>query len=195
MKSEEPKVTVSIKSPQTAAGDSFIARYIAESNLNEEREGASPRLLFSADCDLLDWRQADARLSQGEGVPRKCDIIHMTVTLSAEDYLALGESEEDRMAHVRETTRATMNRLEVATEVSKLKWVAGIHRNTDLPHVHVAISRNAFDAEGAKPKRINKLPAELMGSTGAFESSTKIGLVAQAFAEGLSSQVASLGLS
>ncbi len=114
-------VVVTVKSPQKATGDSYVTRYIAESNLDHNREGEEPRLLFTEEKDHLGWVEANELLSLGGKPPAKCDIIHLVVLFTMEDYLSLAPSEEDRLKAVRSTTRTVMQTVQDVANTAKSK--------------------------------------------------------------------------
>jgi hypothetical protein len=187
MEDSHPSVVVTVKSPQSATGDSYVTRYISESNLATRREGEIPRLLFTESQDGLNWMDANESLSNKGSAPSKRDIIHLTITFKSEDYIALADTEEERLKAVRSITRTVMKTVEAIAQVESLRWAAGIHRNTDQPHVHIAISKEAVEAGGSRTKRIEKLPPELFAHvrTAATESDQSAGLLAATFATSL----------
>jgi len=140
-------------------GTSEATRYIARSRLDHEREGKDLRKLFSADCDELSHYEADRWLTAGGARPDKKDIIHYVLSLQEPgDYERLGASDKERNERLREAVRRVMRTAEKEMRVERLHWAAGIHLNTDNPHVHIVISRYALDRDTEKLRRFGKLP-------------------------------------
>ena len=72
------------------------------------------------------------------------NFIIIVISFKAEDYDRLGAIETEKQESLKKITRAAMKRLEEAIGADKLNWAAGIHRNTDNPHVHIAVSKRIF---------------------------------------------------
>lgn len=156
------RAVVSVKGSKGGSGLSGVARYIAESKRDEQREGKDARPLFNGKENDLTYRAANRLVSPDKDGPEKRDIIHLVVSLEKEDYERLGATEEERLEGFRLVTRETMKEVENTLEVEKLHWFAGIHRNTDNPHVHVAIGRDAVSRENSRVIRIEHLPRVLL---------------------------------
>ena len=140
-------------------GTSEATRYIARSRLDREREGKDLRKLFSDDRDELSHYEADRWLTAGGARPEKRDIIHYVLSLQEpNDFERLGANDKDRKSSLRETVRRVMRTAEKEMRVERLHWAAGIHLNTDNPHVHIVISRYALDRDTEKLRRFGKLP-------------------------------------
>ncbi len=140
-------------------GTSEATRYIARSDLDRVREGKDLRKLFSDDRDELTHHEADRWLSAGGARPDKKDIIHYVLSLQEpSDYERLGASDKERNEHLREAVRRTMRIAEKEMRVVRLHWAAGIHLNSDNPHVHIVVSRYALDSKTDNLRRFGKLP-------------------------------------
>jgi MobL relaxases len=157
-----PRAIVSVKATRGGSGASGVARYIAESKVDKEREGDHSRPLFSEHHDGLTYRAANSLVSPDRDGPSKKDIIHMVISTTQEEYERLGASEEERLEALKEITRDTVKEIEKATNVEKLHWFAGIHRNTDNPHVHLAIGRDAVSRDTMRATRVEHLPRALL---------------------------------
>jgi hypothetical protein len=140
-------------------GTSEATRYIARSRLDREREGTDLRKLFSDDRDELSHYEADRWLTAGGARPDKKDIIHYVLSLQEpDDYERIGASDKERNELLREGVRRVMRTAEKEMRVERLHWAAGIHLNTDNPHVHIVISRYALDRDTETLRRFGKLP-------------------------------------
>lgn len=140
-------------------GTSEATRYIARSDLDRVREGMTLRKLFSGDRDELSHYEADRWLTAGGARPDKKDIIHYVLSLQEQgDYERLGARDKERNERLREAVRGVMRTAEKEMRVERLHWAAGIHLNTDNPHVHIVISRYALDRDTEKLRRFGKLP-------------------------------------
>lgn len=144
------------------SGKSEATRYIARNDLDHEREGRTPRPLFSDHEDALTHWEADRWLSVKKDGPAKEDIMHYVLSFQLpEDHERLGETDKERNTEVREAVRTAMRRAETEMRVVRLHWVAGIHLNEDNPHVHIIISKAAVDRDTEKLRRIGKLPRQI----------------------------------
>ncbi|MBA3712496.1 MAG: DUF3854 domain-containing protein [Pyrinomonadaceae bacterium] len=154
------RTTVKVVSTGKGGGASNISRYIAERDRDLEREGKEPRPLFDEKEDRLTYRQADNVLSRGQGAPAKVDVLHVVVSLRPGDYERFGESDEERTSVFRSVVRDAMRAIERELHAEDLRWFAGIHLNTDNPHIHLAISKEMTDAENGTPKRLENIPRD-----------------------------------
>src|ERR1700687_3427848 len=143
-------------------GASRLSRYIAEREKDPAREGSGPRPLFGEDQEQLTYRQADRLLDPDEGRPEKNDLIHFSVMIKEEVFEKLGSAEKERQARLREAIREGMRGVAEELGVSGLNWVAGIHRNTDNPHVHVVMHKRATERHTGRERRIGRFPKRLL---------------------------------
>ncbi|HEY0169424.1 MAG TPA: hypothetical protein VGB98_00105, partial [Pyrinomonadaceae bacterium] len=145
-----------------AIGKSAVGtRYIAERDANQEREGNHRRPLFSLTQNDLTPAQANHVLTDGRGKPNKADVRHIVISPeSARAYESLGDTDDERKENFAECARATMTRFAESLGVRELRWVAGIHLNTDHPHVHILFHKDAIDAATGRPTRIKHIPQE-----------------------------------
>ena len=155
------RAVVAIKSTG-GHGASRATRYISERDRNPEREGAGPRPLFSDREDTLTYRGADRWLSGGRGTPDKNDLIHIAVSFTKEDYERLGTNDEERKEQLREVAREAMGEMMREIRAKEMRWVAGIHLNTDHPHLHIVISKEVKDLVTNKSRRMGRIPKELL---------------------------------
>src|SRR4030095_10629232 len=141
--------------------------YVAWDDVDHEREGPGPRPLFTnAGHDDLSHYGADRYLTGGMGAPAKDDLIHISVRFYRGDFDALGETDEEREAALRDVTRVALGRFFPLLRDShrtlksyryypgrrkselKIKWVAGFHNNTKNPHVHVLVHKEMLETGG-----------------------------------------------
>lgn len=155
------RAVVAIKSTG-GPGASRATRYISERDRNPEREGTGTRPLFSDREDTLTYRGADRLLSSGRGTPDKADLIHIAVSFRQEDYKRLGATEEERKEQLREVAREAMSEIRTDLRAKEMRWVAGIHLNTDHPHIHILISKEVKDLVTEKSRRMGRIPKELL---------------------------------
>jgi len=101
-------------------------------------------------------------LSNGAGTPDKDDLIHIAVSFRKEDYERLGPTDEERKEQLREVTREAMVEMSRDLRAKEMRWVAGIHLNTDHPHVHIVISKEVKDLATDKSRRIGRIPKRLL---------------------------------
>lgn len=155
------KVVVIVKKGLGGSGVSQAARYVSTRERDEEREGHEARKLFSESEERLNYSQANHLLGDGRD-PKTDDVLHLVVSFHREeDFNQLGTNEDSRLGGVRETTRGTLKEMTDVLNAEKLRWVAGIHRNTDNPHVHLLIHRDYIDRQTGHAKRLKTLPKEM----------------------------------
>ena len=142
-------------------GAGRVTRYIAERDKDLEREGLGPRPLFSEDREGLTYRAAD-RVLDPDGQLQKEDLLHISVSFEEADFEKLGANEKERQARLREVIREGMKGMTEKLNVERLTWVAGIHRNTENPHAHIVVHKQAIERGTGKEKRIGRIPKELL---------------------------------
>jgi hypothetical protein len=186
-----PRVIVSIKKTGRGSGKSSLTRYIAESKRDPEREGLAAkerRPLFTDRDDRLTYSAADQHLTRGNGAPANQDIIHLVYSVERRDFERLGTTLKERKGGFREVAREAMRVLEDEIYVVRLYFAGGSHLNTENPHTHVAIDRDAVDRRTGLPVRIDHLPRVFLTHYETQPDGSKIlvaGRLADAFAEGL----------
>lgn len=154
------RIVVVSKGSGSGTGVSQATRYVSRRERDEMREGAEARRLFSAQADDLGCQRANLVLGDGRA-PQTKDVLHLVISFAHEaDFLALGEDEPTRQQAVREITRATLAEMTERLQAKELRWVAGIHRNTDHPHVHLLLQRAYLDPATGRDKRLKTLPTE-----------------------------------
>ncbi len=153
-----------ILSTGVGSGASRTTRYIAERDKDLAREGPGSRPLFSEDEENLTYRRADRILDPYEGQPEKSDLIHFSVMVTESDFDQLGDDEKQKQERFREMIREGMKGMAAELNVEELTWVAGIHRNTENPHAHIVMSKNVIELGTERPKRIARIPKNLLPS-------------------------------
>ncbi len=155
------RVVFHIISTGGSAGASRVTRYVAERDKDPLREGPGPRPLFSEDREGMTYRAAD-RVLDPDGQPQKGDLLHFSVSFEEVDFEKLGADEKERQARLREVIREGMKGMVEELNVERLTWVAGIHRNSDNPHAHVVVNKQAIERGRGKEKRIGRIPKRLL---------------------------------
>jgi hypothetical protein len=110
----------------------------------------------------LTYRGADRFLTRGEGTPDKEDLLHIAVSFRNEDYEQLGGTYAERKEHLIEVVREGVAGMRDDLRAKELRWVAGIHLNTDNPHAHILISKEVVDRGKEKPRRLDRIPKQLL---------------------------------
>jgi len=154
------KVIVSVQAKR--ASSRGLVHYIAHSKLDAERE-ASGREIFNGHSDEISVEKANSLLNNEAARcrPSNEELHHLVISLKPEDFEHLGKDEKERVSSLKEITRHTINHLEENLGAKRLDWAAGIHLNTDNPHVHIAISKTYFD-KNLEKKHLNKIPPQLL---------------------------------
>lgn len=155
------RVIVAVKGQPGGSATSRVTRYVAERDRHEEREGKQPRPLFSEREDRLSYRKADQALT-GAWTPAKDELMHLAISFHEGDFNALGNDESSRQQQLKEVAREAMAEVTEALGARKLIWVAGIHRNTAHPHLHLIVHRDYLDRETGRLKRLDRLPKEFL---------------------------------
>ncbi len=169
------------------AGASDLTRYVAKSKLDGAREGRKPRELFTRTADDLTHSAAQEWLSITGGALEKRDVLHYVLSFEqGREYEALGDDEDERkrqtVAFVRRAVGESLREIGIA----EMRWVAGIHRNTGNPHVHLLLNKNAIARTTQDLIRLPRLPAPVIahytkGADGRREFS--YGLLINSFAD------------
>jgi hypothetical protein len=157
------RVIVSVKPTPGGGQSTQAARYVAYRERDEEREGKEARPLFSAKEESLSFWRAERVLTEGR-TPQKNELLHTVISLREEDFQSLGREENGQQQALKEVTREAVSQLKDDLSVDELRWVAGIHRNTDTPHIHLLIHKDAVDRESGRTRRINRLPERTLAS-------------------------------
>ncbi|MBL8204736.1 MAG: hypothetical protein JNM09_10945 [Blastocatellia bacterium] len=157
------RVVVSIKSTPGGGNASQAARYIAYRDRDEEREGTEPRPLFSAKENTLSFWQAERVLTK-DRTPTKDEVAHLAVSLKADDFHALGRDETTRQQALKDVTREAIAEIAQELDAEDLRWVAGVHRNTEHPHLHLLIHKDYVTRTTGQPRRFARLPESALPS-------------------------------
>lgn len=139
-----------------------LVHYVAHSKIDASREGEA-REIFNSYADALTVEKANDFLKSGVSNkrPPNDELHHLVISLKAEDYDRLGDGDKEKQESLKKITRHTMKQLEEAVGADKLNWAAGIHRNTDNPHVHIAVQKEFFD-ENFEKKTLRKIPNDCL---------------------------------
>lgn len=153
-----------VASVQAKRGSSRgLVHYVAHSKLDPEREPQSSREIFNAFADELSVKSANNSMRVGiaKGRPSNEELHHIVLSFRDDDYRKLGADEARRKKALKEITRAAMKTLENAANAERLLWTAAVHRNTDNPHVHVAIQKQYLTKE-IERTTLTKIPREAL---------------------------------
>lgn len=153
-----------VASVQAKRGSSRgLVHYIAHSKLDPEREPQSSREVFNAFADELSVRSANNSMRVGiaKGRPSNDELHHIVLSFRDDDYRKLGEDESRRKKALKEITRAAMKSLETSVNAERLLWTAAVHRNTENPHVHIAIQKQYLSKE-IERHTLTKIPRKAL---------------------------------
>lgn len=147
-------ISVQAKSGSTRG----LVHYVAHSKIDQTREPKA-REIFNSYADSLSVEKANLFLKSGAPVKRPAndELHHLVISLKAEDYDRLGADEKQRHESLKKITRYAVSKLEEAIGADRLNWAAGVHRNTDNPHVHIAVQKEFFDKNFEK-QMLAKIP-------------------------------------
>ena len=154
------KIVISVQAK--SASSRGLVHYIAHSKTDAERE-PKIREIFSEYRDVLTVEKANDFLKTGtkKARPAGDELHHLVISLRAEDYERLGTDEKEKQKSFKEIARHALEKLKEQVGADKLAWAAGIHRNTDNPHIHIAVQKTYFD-KNLEKKTLGKIPAELL---------------------------------
>jgi hypothetical protein len=184
-----PHTIVAVKPGPSKAGASSVTRYIAESKRDPEKEqlkDGEARPLFSSELDELNYHRADQILGEAFGDRAQSnEVIHLVISLEPEQFESGGDSIQEQKDEFKEATRDAGDVIQAEVNAKELRWIAGIHLNTDNPHVHIAISKEGLAADSGKFQRIDHLPRTLLPHHEISPEGEKVlkpGLIAEAVA-------------
>jgi hypothetical protein len=154
------RVVVSVQ--PKAASSRGLVHYIAHSKIDASREPKT-REIFNSYADAIAVEKASDILKSGASnkKPANDQLHHVVISLKAEDYDRLGTDEKEKQEALKKITRAALTKLEQSIGADRLNWAAGIHRNTDNPHVHIAIQKEFFD-KNFERHSLRKIPNECL---------------------------------
>ena len=147
------------------------SKYVSSSKISENEK--TIRKLFSDEEDILTYKQADNILSGGLGTPRSNEVIEFILSPDKELYKLLGESSDERQNNFQKIIRKGLKNLWKEMGIENVRYVAGIHLNTQHAHSHILIWNAAQDSETGELKILNKVPRSWFYSN--KEENSKIG--------------------
>ncbi len=148
---------ITIRAPQTKGTAASPTKYISERERDEEREGSEHRSLFSAEHDKLSVEESN-RVINGKDTLDRNDTLHVVLSLRPDDFEKLGVTDKERSKALVDIIRVGMEEGRDSIKADHLRWVGGIHLNTDNPHAHLVIWREYKNVEHYKQMKLNKLP-------------------------------------
>ncbi len=154
------KVVVSVQAKRSSSRG--LVHYIAHSKIDLVKE-QSGREIFNEHSDKISVEKVNDFLKNGisNKRPSNDELHHLVISLKSEDYDRLGNDEKERQKSLKAITRRAMKQFQDELGAEKLSWAAGIHRNTDNPHVHIAIQKEYFD-KNLEKKKLSKIPVSLL---------------------------------
>lgn len=153
-----------IISVQAKTGSSRgLVHYIAHSKIDSGKEPADCRELFNQYADDITVEKANEFLKNGSSAKRPAneELLHLVVSLRLEDYDKLGADEKEKQKSLKDAVRCAIKKLENEINAERVNWAAAVHRNTDNPHVHVAIQKQYFD-RNSEQRQLNKIPPQIL---------------------------------
>lgn len=154
------RVVASIQAKKSSSRG--LVHYIAHSKVDDSKEPQA-REIFNRNSDDLTVEKANDLLKKEISAKRPAneELHHLVISIRAEDFERLGSDEKERQKSLKEVTRHAMKRLENEIKADRLDWAAGVHRNTDHPHVHIAVQKEYFD-KNLEKKTLSKIPIALI---------------------------------
>jgi hypothetical protein len=136
---------------------SGLVPYAAEAYTHGDTAGELPTAMYDEFKRVERERCAELKRLAGRFDGK--EVIHFVVAFNNEDLRAVSSSDALRKHHVRTAMRSMIRSVEVEHEADRLDCVFAMHLDSEVPHVHVAMSRYA--SAGPLVMRVNTLPAVL----------------------------------
>ncbi len=154
------KVIASVQAKRSSSRG--LVHYIAHSKIDASKESPQ-REIFNEYANDLEVEKANDFLKRGVSAkrPSNDELHHLVISIKADDFESLGNDEKERQHSLKEIARHTMKQFEKEIGADRLNWAAGIHRNTDNPHVHIAVQKEYFN-ENLEKKILGKIPISLL---------------------------------
>lgn len=154
------KVVASIQAKRSSSRG--LVHYIAHSKIDDSKEPQA-REIFNQFSEDLTVEKANDLLKKEISTKRPAnkELHHLVISIRAEDFERLGSDEKEQQKSLKEITRHAMKRLENEINADRLNWAAGVHRNTDHPHVHIAVQKEYFD-KNLEKQTLSKIPIALI---------------------------------
>lgn len=154
------KIVVSVQSKSSSSRG--LIHYIAHSKTDAMREPQT-RELFNDYSDRLTVEKSNEFLKKSisNKRPSNEELHHLVISLKPEDFDRLGTGEKERQQSLKKITSHALEKMKEEIGAEKLAWAAGIHRNTDNPHIHIAIQKTYFD-KNLEKKTLGKIPVHLL---------------------------------
>lgn len=131
------------------------AAYISTSKISAEEK--TDRRLFNSVESGLTKRKATNYLGGGDA-PEEGELREIIFSLNKEDFERFGESIEEQKMVMEEVVREGLGNLWQELGVKDVRYVAGIHLNTNNPHAHIAFMRDAFDIKTGAKRDLPQIP-------------------------------------
>lgn len=154
------KVVASVQAKRSSSRG--LVHYIAHSKIEAEKESGG-REIFNEHSDKSSVEKINDFLKTGTSNkrPSNDELHHLVISLKSEYFDRLGNNEKERHKSLKEITRYAMKQFEKEVGAEKIAWAASIHRNTNHPHVHIAIQKEYFD-KNLEKKSLSKIPFKLL---------------------------------
>lgn len=154
------KIIASVQAKRSSSRG--LVHYIAHSKTDPQKE-PKIREIFNEYSDRLTVEKSNEFLKNGVSGKRPSneELHHLVISLKKEDFDRLGTDEKEKQSSLKQITRHAMKKMEETLRADKLDWAAGVHRNTNNPHVHIAINKTYFD-KNLEKKTLGKIPVELL---------------------------------
>ncbi|MGB7208376.1 MAG: relaxase MobL [Pyrinomonadaceae bacterium] len=155
------RVIVSVQSKRGSSRG--LVHYLSHSKIDTSKELSGGRELFNIYSDSIDVTKANIFLKSGTSTkrPSNDELHHFVLSLKPDDYEKLGVDEKERLRSVKEITRHAMSKFEKAIGADTITWAASVHRNTQNPHVHIALQKQFFD-QSLDNKTLTQIPKECL---------------------------------
>lgn len=154
------RVIVKIDTKTHSTLGSGAARYISERSRNLEHELSGTRAIFNPEDDTLKWRAADSYLSgHANKRPRHSNLHHIMLSFDDQDAKELERQDpSDKDRPYRLITRHAMTKIAERLKITDTKWIAGVHRHSDHPHIHLLLHKEVTDSETGEKKKLGRFP-------------------------------------
>lgn len=116
-----------------------IAEYIQEREKDDLRE-SDERKLFNGERSFSDYKEAVAWLN----LKSERGYYHFIISLDEAQFEEMGDTNEEKVETFNGLIQSGLEEWNQKVCKGKARWIAGIHLNTDNPHAHIILDREAF---------------------------------------------------
>ena len=94
---------------------------------------------------------------------QKEDVLHYILSFSdRREYTPLGDDRDESRSEIVHYMHSSLSAGFKEIGVGETRWIAGLHLNTNNPHIHLLLNKHALLRERQELTRLSRLPAVLV---------------------------------